>query len=497
QQQQQQQQQEHEQQSQDHQGEGENAQNGIERDVGTILAGLNQEQLASIVAAARASEAGNQAPGQTGESAYNAENGAYTPGNPLADLPPGLGQAASALTSFASSFKRTGGAPGIGERDAHEAHLGHHDDKLGDAPPPPGTEYQAQELQHQQQELTSEQQEHAAAAAHDASATAAALAAMGTLAGHHLNQQNAHQGQASPQDSHAMVEGLDHGAAASPSGRAKKPRAPELDRARKDNHKEVERRRRSAINDGINQLSQIVPGCDAKNTNKGSIIVAAVRYIQDLKNNEASNIEKWTLEKLLMDQAMNDLTAQLDEIRRENDKLRAQLGIEARDEEQAAPPPPALQATGAGEKDQSTYYQHANQEQHDQAQAHEQNEALDPNLPTSAEDVDRAEREQQAAAALSQAAVAAVAAAQQQHQDEQQQQQQQQQEQQQSEVQHQENNEQPEQHQAAEPQLENTPEQTNQPEAQVQADDRVRAHDEIDAEDQDSEEARRKRAKVE
>ena len=90
--------------------------------------------------------------------------------------------------------------------------------------------------------------------------------------------------------------------------------------------KEVERRRRSAISDGITQLSQIVPGCDAKNTNKSSIIVAAVRYIQDLKNNEASNIEKWTLEKLLMDQAMNDLTTQLDETRRENERLRAELG---------------------------------------------------------------------------------------------------------------------------------------------------------------------------
>ena len=64
-----------------------------------------------------------------------------------------------------------------------------------------------------------------------------------------------------------------------------------------------------------------------KNTNKGSIIIAAVRYIQDLKNNEASNIEKWTLEKLLMDQAMNDLSISLDESRREVERLRAQLGL--------------------------------------------------------------------------------------------------------------------------------------------------------------------------
>jgi bHLH factor len=68
-----------------------------------------------------------------------------------------------------------------------------------------------------------------------------------------------------------------------------------------------------------------VPGCEEKNTNKGAIIHAAARYIQDLKHNEASNIEKWTLEKLLMDQAMGDLTAQLDDARAQIDRLRAEL----------------------------------------------------------------------------------------------------------------------------------------------------------------------------
>jgi len=41
-----------------------------------------------------------------------------------------------------------------------------------------------------------------------------------------------------------------------------------------------------------------------------------VQYIHHLKENEARNIEKWTLEKLLMDQAMGDLQAQLEEIKR-------------------------------------------------------------------------------------------------------------------------------------------------------------------------------------
>lgn len=286
---------------------------GIEKDVGTILAGLNQEQLESIVAAARATDGDQHGYGQ---SQYDAS---------LAHLPPGLGQAASALTSFASSFKRTS-APGIPTDEELANGAGAH---LGDAPPPPGMEH---DLQHQRQ-LHGQAHKGAADPAHDPAATAAALAAMGTLAGRQLPTHH----------SHAQVHGLgEHDAAAmgdssmdakyvgehglSNAARYKR-KGPELDRQRKDNHKEVERRRRSAINDGIVQLSQIVPGCDVKNTNKGSIIIAAVRYIQDLKNNEASNIEKWTLEKLLMDQAMNDLSMSLDESRREVERLRAQLGM--------------------------------------------------------------------------------------------------------------------------------------------------------------------------
>ena len=44
-----------------------------------------------------------------------------------------------------------------------------------------------------------------------------------------------------------------------------------------------------------------------KHQAKGAILSRAVQYIHQLKENEARNIEKWTLEKLLMDQAMGDL----------------------------------------------------------------------------------------------------------------------------------------------------------------------------------------------
>jgi hypothetical protein len=79
--------------------------------------------------------------------------------------------------------------------------------------------------------------------------------------------------------------------------------------------KEVERRRRGNINEGINELGRIVPNGSGEKA-KGAILSRAVQYIHHLKENEARNIEKWTLEKLLMDQAMGDLQAQLDEVRR-------------------------------------------------------------------------------------------------------------------------------------------------------------------------------------
>lgn len=106
----------------------------------------------------------------------------------------------------------------------------------------------------------------------------------------------------------------------------------EWTRQRKDNHKEVERRRRGNINDGINELGRIVPNGTGEKA-KGAILQRAVQYIHHLKENEARNIEKWTLEKLLMDQAMGDLQAQLEEVRRlweeeRNARVRAENELE-------------------------------------------------------------------------------------------------------------------------------------------------------------------------
>jgi len=68
----------------------------------------------------------------------------------------------------------------------------------------------------------------------------------------------------------------------------------------------VERRRRETINEGINELAKIVPGCEK---NKGSILQRAVQFITQLKENETQNIEKWTLEKLLTEQAITELSS--------------------------------------------------------------------------------------------------------------------------------------------------------------------------------------------
>lgn len=80
----------------------------------------------------------------------------------------------------------------------------------------------------------------------------------------------------------------------------------------------MERRRRETINEGINELAKIVPGCEK---NKGSILQRAVAFIQELKDNEAQNIEKYTLEKLLTQQAIAELSQSNDKLKSEVERL--------------------------------------------------------------------------------------------------------------------------------------------------------------------------------
>ncbi|KAJ3364411.1 basic helix-loop-helix protein [Allomyces javanicus] len=110
---------------------------------------------------------------------------------------------------------------------------------------------------------------------------------------------------------------------------------------RRESHKEVERRRREVINTGIAELAKIVPNCSDRN--KGGILHRAVQYIQQLKEAEQRNAERWTLDKMLADQAINDLTGYVEFLKAENDAMRGQitqLGGEA--PPRTAPPAPSV-----------------------------------------------------------------------------------------------------------------------------------------------------------
>jgi hypothetical protein len=91
-----------------------------------------------------------------------------------------------------------------------------------------------------------------------------------------------------------------------------------------NNHSLVERRRRETINEGINEIAKIVPGCEK---NKGSILARAVQFITQLKDNETQNIEKWTLEKLLTEQAIAELSSSCDKLKNECQRARAECEL--------------------------------------------------------------------------------------------------------------------------------------------------------------------------
>ncbi|KAL9081533.1 MAG: hypothetical protein Q9159_007281 [Coniocarpon cinnabarinum] len=102
----------------------------------------------------------------------------------------------------------------------------------------------------------------------------------------------------------------------------------EWHKVRKDNHKEVERRRRETINEGINELAKTVPGCEK---NKGSILQRAVQYIQKLQDDSQANIDKWTFEKMVTEQAISDLSGKLERIQAEKEtwkRAAAEAGVD-------------------------------------------------------------------------------------------------------------------------------------------------------------------------
>lgn len=96
------------------------------------------------------------------------------------------------------------------------------------------------------------------------------------------------------------------------------------------------------INEGINELAKIVPGCEK---NKGAVLQRAVSYITQLKENEAANIEKWTLEKLLTEQAINELGVNLEKCKSELQKAWQECEIWKKAAEQAGIVPEEFRET--------------------------------------------------------------------------------------------------------------------------------------------------------
>ncbi|ROT40357.1 hypothetical protein SODALDRAFT_94651 [Sodiomyces alkalinus F11] len=200
---------------------------------------------------------------------------------------------------------------------------------MADSPPGPGTNglqphqshqphqtHQAYQPPHQAHQVHSPHQGHQAHTPHQAHQP---LATHQTLPAH-----QAHQPQQQPPP--PQQQPTQHRYSTGSAGSQPKPKpdvgSEEWHKMRKDNHKEVERRRRETINEGINELAKIVPNCEK---NKGSILQRAVTFINQLKENEAQNLEKWTLEKLLTEQAIAELSASNDKLKQECERLYKEL----------------------------------------------------------------------------------------------------------------------------------------------------------------------------
>lgn len=145
---------------------------------------------------------------------------------------------------------------------------------------------------------------------------------------HHQHHQHHQHGHHSQHPSHSPQNSLSHlqPTTLPQTSSTSKPQhgSDEWHKQRRENHKEVERRRRESINQGIKELAALIPTND---TNKAQILQRAVEYIKRLKENENNNIEKWTLEKLLTEQAVSELSAS-------NDKLKQELERAYREIEQ-------------------------------------------------------------------------------------------------------------------------------------------------------------------
>lgn len=78
---------------------------------------------------------------------------------------------------------------------------------------------------------------------------------------------------------------------------------------------QVERRRREAINEGINELSRLVPNCDK---NKGAILQRAIEYILHLQDEKKGMTDRWEQHNITTTHAISEVSTQ-------NSKLKAEV----------------------------------------------------------------------------------------------------------------------------------------------------------------------------
>lgn len=76
----------------------------------------------------------------------------------------------------------------------------------------------------------------------------------------------------------------------------------------------MERRRREAINEGINEISRLVPNCDK---NKGAILQRAIEYIQHLHEEKNGLTRRWEQDNLTTTQAISEVSAQNSKLKNE------------------------------------------------------------------------------------------------------------------------------------------------------------------------------------
>ncbi|EFE43453.1 hypothetical protein TRV_01838 [Trichophyton verrucosum HKI 0517] len=81
----------------------------------------------------------------------------------------------------------------------------------------------------------------------------------------------------------------------------------EWHQVRKNNHKEVERRRRETINEGINEIARMVPGCEKA---KGSILQRAIQYIAKLQEDSKEMAARFDTTNMTTNQAITEISAQ-------------------------------------------------------------------------------------------------------------------------------------------------------------------------------------------